>query len=131
MTTQRKFRAAPRKKIGKTSNSMLTLDSFSSMDNLQKLAKHGRIIEASATGILISFKRTDFVAKELRSNLNIDQLVGKNVFFNIHEMELEISGKVTRTKFLGKDEGFIVAVDYTTDAPEYWRECLIDLMPTG
>ena len=131
MTTQRKFRTAPRKKLGKSSNSILTLDSFSSMDNLQKFAKYGRIIEVSSTGILINFKRTDFVAKELRSNLNIDHLVGKNVFFNIHEMDLEISGKVTRTKYLGKEEGFILAVDYSSDAPEYWRECLIDLMPTG
>lgn len=131
MTTHRKFRTAPRKKIGKTSNSMLSLDTFSSLDNLQKFAKYGKIIEASSTGILINFKRTDFVAKELRTTLNIDQLIGKNVFFHIHEMDLEISGTVTRTKFLGKDEGFIVAVDYTTDAPEYWRECLIDLLPTG
>ena len=133
MKVQRKPRSAPRKQLGKQSGkelAKLTLDSFSSSDNLQKLAKFGQIIEASSSGILIKFKRDDFVAKELRSNLNIDQLVGKNIFFNIHEMNLEISGKVARTKFLGKD-GFLVAVDYTTDAPEYWRECLMDLLPTG
>lgn len=133
MKVQRKPRSAPRKQLGKQTGkelAKLTLDSFSSSDNLQKLAKFGQIIEASSSGILIKFKRDDFVAKELRSNLNIDQLVGQNIFFNIHEMNLEISGKVARTKFLGKD-GFLVAVDYTTDAPEYWRECLMDLLPTG
>ncbi len=142
---QRKYRAAPRKQLGKPSRkhadkhtdkrtdkevTKLTLDSFSSLDSLQKLAKYGQIVDASSTGILIKFKREDFVAKELRSTLNIDQLVGQSIFFNIHEMDLEISGKVTRTKFLGK-EGFIVAIDYTSDAPEYWRECLVDLLPTG
>lgn len=134
---QRKYRASPRKLIGKSSEksngkelSELTLDSFSSLDSLQKLAKYGQVVEASSTGILLKFKRDDFVAKELRSNLNIDHLVGQNIFFNIHEMDLEISGKVTRTKFLGK-EGFLIAIDYTADAPEYWRECLMDLMPTG
>ncbi len=125
MKNARKYRSAPRKELNK-----LTLDSFSSMDSLQKLANYGQIIEASSAGILIKFKREDFVAKELRSNLNIDHLLGQNVFFNIHEMDLEISGTVARTKFLGKD-GFVIAIDYTDDAPEYWRECLMDLLPTG
>lgn len=133
MRAQRKFRTSPRKAISKQEGkeqAKLTLDSFASLDNLQKLAKYGQIIEASSTGILIKFKREDFVSKDLRSNLNIDQLVGQHIYFNIHEMDLEISGRVARTKFLGK-EGFLVAVDYTEDAPEYWRECLIDLLPTG
>lgn len=133
MRVQRKYRAAPRKQIRNQAGkelAKLTLDSFSSLDSLQKLAKFGQIIEASSTGILIKFKRDDFVSKDLRANLSIDQLVGQNIFFNIHEMDLEISGKVARTKFLGK-EGYVVAVDYTADAPEYWRECLMDLLPTG
>lgn len=125
MGAQRKYRAAPRKDLAK-----LTLDSFSSLDSLQRLAKYGQIVEASSSGILIKFKRTDFVDKDLKNNLNIDVLVGKNVFFNIHEMNLEISGTVARTQFLGK-EGFMVAIDYSGDAPEYWRECLMDLLPTG
>ncbi|MBC7752654.1 MAG: hypothetical protein H7Z71_00340 [Moraxellaceae bacterium] len=107
----------------------LTLDSLCSMENLEKLAKYGEIIEASATGILIKIDRQDFVSKDLRANLNIDQLIGKEVFFNIHEMDLEISGKIARTKFLGK-KGFIIAVDYSSDSPEYWRECLMDFLPT-
>lgn len=134
MRAQRKYRSSPRKIVskneGKDQRTKLTLDTFSSLDNLQKLAKSGQVIEASATGILLKFKRDDFVDKSLRSNLNIDQLVGQQVYFNIHEMDLEISGRVARTKFLGKD-GFIVAIDYSEDAPEYWRECLIDLLPTG
>ena len=129
MAIERKFRAAPRKGLGKDLTK-LTIDAFSSLDSLQRLAKSGQIIEASSSGILIKFKRSDFVDKDLKSNLNIDHLIGKNVYFNIHEMNLEISGKVARTKFLGK-EGFLIAIDYTADAPEYWRECLMDLLPTG
>ena len=121
--TQKKFRS-PRKEF-----TPLTLDGFSSMESLEKIAKYGEVVEASASGILINFKREDFIKKELRSNLNLDSLIGHKVFFNIHEMDLEISGTVARTKFLGK-KGFQVAVDYSSDAPEYWRECLIDLLPT-
>lgn len=102
---KRKFRAAPRKDL-----SQLTLDSFSSLENLQKIAQYGEIVEASASGILIHFNREDFIRKDLRSHLNIDQLVGEKVYFNIHEMDLEITGTVARTQFLGK-KGFYVAVD--------------------
>ncbi len=126
MVAQRKYRSSPRRDIAP-----LTIDSFCSLDTLQKLVKHGEVIEASATGILLKLKREDFVAKGLRGNLSLDQLVGQNVYFTIHEMDLEISGKVARTKFLGKKEGFLVAVDYSHDAPEYWRECLMDLLPSS
>ena len=121
--TKRKLRTAPRKGIAP-----LTIDSLNSSENLEKLAKHGEIIQASSSGILLVLRREDFLKKELKQNLNIDILLGKKVFFTIHEMDLEISGKVARTKFLGK-QGFLIAVDYSKDAPEYWRECLMDLLP--
>lgn len=120
----RNTRQAPRKDL-----TPLTLDTFNSLDTLQKLASYGEVIEASATGILLYFKREDFVNKELRTNLNIDHLIGQSVYFTIHEMDLEISGTVARTKFLGKT-GFHIAIDYSKDAPEYWRECLMDLLPS-
>lgn len=119
------YRTAPRKNI-----SPLTLDTFSSLENLEKLAKYGEVVEASLTGLLINFKREDLLSKTLRANLSLDSLLQHKVFFTIHEMDLEISGTVTRTKFLGKKEGFQVAIDYSEDAPEYWRECLMDLLPT-
>ena len=119
----RKFRSSPRKELAQ-----LTLDSFSSMESLERLAEYGEVIEASTSGILIHFNREDFIKKELRSNLSIDSLVGSKVYFNIHEMDLEITGTVARTQFLGR-KGFYVAVDYSSDAPEYWRECLMDLLP--
>lgn len=128
LSRNNQFRAAPRKEINKEA-AKLTIDSLCSMENLEKLAKYAEIVEASATGILMKIDRKDFLNKELRSNLNIDQLVGKEVFFNIHEMDLEISGKIARTKFLGKT-GFLVAIDYSSDSPEYWRECLMDFLPT-
>ncbi len=125
--TRNKFRAAPRKELKEST--ILTLDSLRSMENLEKLIKRGEIVEASSTGLLIKVERKDFLSAELKANLNIDILKGKEVFFNIHEMDLEINGKIMRTQFLGK-KGFLIAVDYSYDAPEYWRECLMDLLPT-
>ena len=123
MKAQRKQRLAARKEI-----TPLTLDNFASLETLQKFATYGEVVQASSTGILLHFLREDFISKELRANLNIDHLVGTDVYFTIHEMGLEISGTVARTKFLGK-KGFHIAIDYSKDAPEYWRECLMDLLP--
>ena len=123
----RKFRSSPRKEL-KQNSAPLTISGISSLSTLEKWATHGEIVEASSTGLLIKFKREDFIKPELRKSLNIDSILGEKVFFRIHEMDLEITGKIARTKFKGKTEYF-VAIDYSSDAPEYWRECLMDLLP--
>lgn len=116
-------RAAPRKDI-----TPVTASSVSSLENLVKIAKGGMIIEASISGFLLMVDREDLVPVELRRNLNIDALVGHKVLIHINELDLEISGRVARTRFVGKS-GFEIGIDYSADAPEYWRECLVDLLP--
>ena len=116
-------RAAPRSEI-----EPLHVSSVSSLKDLRKVFKDARIMQASISGILLHVRRTDLVPDELRTNLSLEPLVGETLLVYIEPMNLEISGKVVRTKFLGKD-GFHVALDYSADAPEYWRECLMDLLP--
>ncbi len=100
-----------------------------SMDDLAKIARNCEILDASASGLLLLIKRKDLIPQTLRSNLTLDSLIGDRIFLRIEDMNLEISGKITRTKFLGK-AGFHVAIDYTDDAPEYWHQCLADLLPS-
>ena len=116
-------RVAPRKEL-----TPLGVSSMSSLENLTKLARGGAIIEASTSGILMIVKRDDLVPAALRKNLNLDSLIGDKVVLHLPDLNLEISGKVARTRFIGK-EGFELGIDYTDDAPEYWRECLVDLLP--
>lgn len=47
----------------------------------------------------------------------------------IDEMNLELSGTVKRTKMVGRGV-FEIGIDFSEDAPDYWRECLLDLLPT-
>ncbi len=101
---------------------------ISSLDDFTKIAKNCEIVEASSTGLLISVKRKDLIPANLRQNLTIDVLNGESVFIHLRDMDLEISGTIARTQFLGKN-GFLIAVDYKEDAPEYWRQCLMDLLP--
>lgn len=119
-----KTRGAARKNL-----SPVKVSYISSLTSFSKLTREGQIIEASSTGLLILVQRDDLVAPHLRKNLNIDELIGERVYLRLDDMNLELSGVVARTQFLGK-KGFHIAVDYTDEAPEYWRECLMDLLPT-
>ncbi|MFN7906287.1 MAG: hypothetical protein ACK5P5_13995 [Pseudobdellovibrionaceae bacterium] len=108
--------------------SPLHVSSIASLDDLTKIAKDCDVIEASANGLLLHFRRESLIPTVLRNNLNIDSLIGQRVFLKLEEMNLELSGVITRTKLLGK-QGYYIAVDYTDEAPLYWRECLMDLLP--
>lgn len=117
-------RAAPRKEVSPIHISYLT-----SLDDFAKIAKNCEIIEASATGLLLLIKREDLIPTALKRNLTLDALIGDRVFMHLEEMNLELSGVITRTQLIGK-QGFQVAIDYSEEAPEYWRECLMDLLPS-
>jgi hypothetical protein len=106
----------------------LEVSSMTSLENISKIARGGQIVEASTTGFLMIVKRQDLVPAVFRRNLTLDALVGTRVLLHLPQMNLEISGVIARTKLKGK-EGFELGIDYTEDAPEYWRECLVDLLP--
>ncbi|MGE5085947.1 MAG: hypothetical protein ACM3MG_06560 [Bacillota bacterium] len=123
-SSQTNKRVAPRKEVSPIHVSYVT-----SLDDFAKIAKNCEIVEASATGLLLLIKRDDLIPNALRKNLSLDCLIGDRVFMHLDEMNLEISGVIKRTQLLGK-KGFHIAIDYSEEAPEYWRECLMDLLPT-
>lgn len=116
-------RVAPRKEV-----TPITVSYITSLSDFTKIAKNCEIVEASATGLLLLIRREDLIPASLRRTLNLDMLLGESIFMHLEDMNLEISGCIARTQLLGK-KGFHVAVDYSGDAPEYWRECLMDLLP--
>lgn len=101
---------------------------ITSLDDFAKIARNCEVVQASSTGLLLLVRREDLIPSALRKNLSLDALIGDRVFMHLEEMNLEISGVITRTKLLGKS-GFHIAIDYSEEAPEYWRECLMDLLP--
>ena len=106
----------------------LAVHSITSLDTVAPVAREGEIVDASSSGFRLKLHRTAFVPKFLRENLNLDCLVGERVLLHIPLMNLEIAGQIARTHHVGKGH-FEIAVDYTEDAPEYWRECLLELLP--
>jgi hypothetical protein len=106
----------------------IEVDMVTSIENAMRICRYAEIIQASTSGLLLVVKREDLVPANLRKNLSLESVHGVKVMIRLSQMDLEISGTIARTKLLGK-AGYELAIDYTDDAPEYWRECLVDLLP--
>lgn len=101
---------------------------FTSLDHMTLLARIGHIVEASKSGFLLHVERKDLVPKQFRETLSLADLEGDRVMLMIDPMNLEIGGRIARTQRISKDL-YEIAIDYSDDAPEYWRECLLDMLP--
>lgn len=118
-------RIAPRETVDP-----ILIRAFTSLDHMTLLSRKGAIVEASTTGFLLQLERKEIVPKQFQKELSLDALLGDKVVLMIDAMNLEIGGKIARTKRLTKDL-FEIAIDYSEDAPEYWREALVDMLPRG
>jgi hypothetical protein len=108
--------------------SAVTVKNLTSLDHAEVIAKSAILIDASHTGFLLHVSRPDLLAKFARESLTLNEILGSKVILLLEQMNLELSGTVVRTKRINKSL-FEVAIDYTDEAPDYWRECLIDLLP--
>ena len=77
---------------------------------------------------MIQIERKDLLPTDLKSNLSLDSLIGQQVVLFLPQMNLDLDGTVNRTAHKGKG-CFEIAIEFSRDVPEYWRECLIDLLP--
>lgn len=121
--------AAPnrRKKI-RSEIDPVSVTSFISLDHMTQIARVGRIVQASATGLLLQIDHKELIPQILRENLTLDALKGDKVIFKIAKFELELAGVVTRTRLVGR-KIHEIAIDYSEEAPEYWREILCEMLP--
>lgn len=116
-------RMAERKHLEKVVVTELT-----SLSNYQVIASRGIIVDASVNGFLLSIYRKDLVPEDLRNNLTIEHILGQQLAMFLPQMNLDLDGRVIRTQHKGNGY-FEVAIEFSNDVPEYWRECLIDLLP--
>ncbi len=118
-------RIAKRKNVG-----AIPISNLTTLSHFESIARFGHLIDASSTGFLIQVEREDLIPKGLRQNLSLASIEGEPIMLLINPMELEINGHIARTQYVGKGV-FEIAVDFSQDAPEYWRECLFDLLPSS
>jgi hypothetical protein len=92
------------------------------------LARYGTIVNASATGLLIHVDPQHLNPEILQHHLPWESVEGDYVTMKIVEMELEMDGMVMRARHL--DQRLCeLAIDFSDNAPAYWRECLAELLP--
>lgn len=116
-------RIAKRKSV-----SAVTVSNLVSISQFDSIARLGNLMDVSSTGFLIHIDRQDLIPKHLRQNLSLREIEGEPIALMLDPMQLEINGYIARTKYVGNGV-FEVAIDFSDDAPEYWRECLYDLIP--
>jgi hypothetical protein len=101
---------------------------LTSLSNYSVLAREAVIVDASQSGFLMRIERPQLVPKDLRENLSLESLVGHQIVMYLPQMNLDLDGTVTRASHIGKGL-FELAVTFSPDVPEYWRGCLVDLLP--
>lgn len=116
-------RAAPREKVDP-----IEIRGLMSLDHMTLLSRSGRIVDASKSGFLLQLDREAIVPKVFKDALSLQPLEGDQIIMTIDALNLELGGKIVRTKRVTK-EMFEIVVDFSSDAPDYWRECLFELLP--
>lgn len=106
----------------------IVVSELTSLSSYNIIAHAGIIVDASASGFLLSLDRKQFAPKDLRDSLTLDSLIGHQVVMFLPQMNLDLDGTIVRTEHKGKGR-FELAITFSPDVPEYWRDCLVDLLP--
>ena len=125
---EREQMGAERRIIDRKTVDSIHVSEITSLHSYQLIASEGYIVDASARGFLMVVTRKDLVPQEFRDNLNLDSLIGTILCLYLPQMNLDLDGKVVRAKHIGRGV-FEIALEFSDDIPEYWRECLVDLLP--
>jgi len=104
------------------------VNELTSLSHNNVIAREGVIADASQTGFLLIINRTQLVPKDLRENLSLEGLVGHQVVMFLPQMNLDLDGTIIRASHVGKGQ-FEIAISFSPEVPEYWRGCLVDLLP--
>jgi len=123
MSKSKQRRVSGRKEVD-----YIQVNDLTSVQDYSVIAKSAQITNASTTGFLMEIRREDLVPEELRNNLSLEATLGKQVVLYLPQMNLDLDGTISRTMHKGKGS-YIIAVEFSPDVPEYWRACLIDLLP--
>lgn len=116
-------RVADRKSID-----YIQVNDLTSITDYTVIAKHGQIVNASTSGFLLEIDRKDLIPQHLKENLTLEATLGQQVVLYLPQMNLDLDGTITRATHSGRGK-FVIAVDFSAEVPEYWRACLIDLLP--
>ena len=119
---------AERRVAARKTVDLIHVHELTSLSSYSVIAREGVIVDASHSGFLLSIERSQLIPKEYRENLSLTKLVGHQVVMYLPQMNLDLDGTITRADHVGKGK-FEIAITFSPEVPEYWRECLVDLLP--
>ena len=99
-----------------------------SLDNYTLIASQGYIVDASTSSFKLIVARQDLASHELRGNLHIDSILGQEVVLHLPQMNLDLDGRIEKTRYCGRGN-FELVIHFLPHTPDYWKDCLIDLLP--
>lgn len=108
---------------------LIEVSELTSLTHYKMIARSAQIIDTSTSGLLLRVSRSNLVPKDLRENLSLKSLVGEHLAMFLPQMNLDLDGTVTRADHVGRGV-FEIGVQFSAEVPLYWRECLVDLMPS-
>ena len=106
----------------------IKINDLTSITTYMVIAREGEIVNASNAGFLLEVNRDDLVPDDLRENLNLQSILGQSVVLYLPQMDLDLDGTISRASHIGKGR-FAIAITFSNEVPEYWRDCLVDLLP--
>ena len=106
----------------------LEIQGIIATDSLTPIADGGTLVQASIRDFSLEVHRDNLCDPFLKKNLHLHKLEGLQVSILIPAMNLDVIGKITHTRYCGNSK-FKINIDYSVDAPQYWRECLCELLP--
>lgn len=121
------LKAERRNKERKAVDSIVVTE-LTSLNQYLVIAEEAHIIDASPKGFLLEVNRKDLVPDDLKQNLSLDSIINEPVVMFLPQMNLDLDGTIRRAQHTGKGI-FQIAVDFSDGVPDYWKECLIDLLP--
>ena len=101
---------------------------LTSLSTYAVIAHEGQIVDASSSGMCLIVDRKSLVPSDLKSTLTLETIIGQQVVMFLPDMNLDLDGTIRRTLHRGRGK-FEVAIEFSPEVPEYWRECLVDLLP--
>ncbi len=117
-----------RRHAGRKEIDFIQINDLTAVTDYSVIAKTGQIVNASTNGFLVEIDRCDLVPEDLKKNLTLEATLGQQVVLYLPQMNLDLDGTISRTTHQGRGK-YIVAIEFSPDVPEYWRACLIDLLP--
>ena len=122
--TAKDLRSAQRKQVD-----YILVTEITDLDCYALVAREAYIVDVSSDGFLVKITRQHLEDENLKNNLSLEDLEGKTLALYLPDMGVDLDGTVVRTQHVGRGV-FEMALKFSEDTPKYWRECLVDLLPS-